>query len=194
MSMPSPARRPRRTQEILGAALDLLAERGYDALAIEAVAERAGVNKTTIYRSWSSKDELLADALREADVLKLTIPDTGSLRGDLLAVARQIAELLTTEPTRRLATVLIGLPERPATARAAEAFFADRLGREQVIFRRAWERGELAHGIDPSTVMDLLGGALWFRLLVRSGSADQRYLETLVDTVLHDLTAVPDAH
>lgn len=187
--MTTDARKPRRTQEIFDATLELVAERGYDALAIEAVARRAGVNKSTIYRSWSSKDELLADALTRSLALNLTIPDTGSFRGDLIEVAREIARLLTEEPGRRLATVMLGaLPDRPATSQAVRAFFADRLDREQVIFERARKRGELATDVDPGSIMDLLGGALWFRVLIRSGSAEDSYLEALVDTVIYDVS------
>lgn len=184
-------RRPRKAQEILAATLELLAARGYDALNIEAVAAKAAVNKTTIYRSWSSKDELLAAALRQAPSLELHIPDTGTLRGDLVDIARQIAHLLSDEPSRRVAVVMLAAaPERPAITAASMSFFADRLQQERVIFERAAERGELAVSVEPGVAMDLLAGALWFRLLLRSEPVDEGYLATLVDTVLAGATKI----
>ncbi|MFD0467130.1 TetR/AcrR family transcriptional regulator [Nonomuraea thailandensis] len=77
---------PRKQQEIFDATLRLVAERGYDGLTVEGVAERSGVNKTTIYRWWPSKAALLGAALVESDVLGFDSPDTGSLRGDLVAL------------------------------------------------------------------------------------------------------------
>lgn len=177
--------KPRKAPAIFAATLELLATYGYDALAIEAVAARAGVNKTTIYRSWASKDQLLAAALRDAPVLALQVPDTGSLRGDLIDVAEQIAMLLSEEPSRRIAAVMLAAaPDRPATAEATTAFFADRLRQERTIFERAERRRELKPGTDPAAIMDLLGGALWFRILIRSEPVDEDYIGALVDTAL----------
>ncbi|NLE80076.1 MAG: TetR/AcrR family transcriptional regulator [Rhodococcus sp.] len=182
---------PRKASEIFSATLALLAERGYDALAIETVAARAGVNKTTIYRSWSSKDELLAAALRHAPALELHIPDVGSLRGDLIELAEQIAKLLTDEPTRRIATAMLAAaPDRPATAQATASFFADRLNQERAIFERAERRGELIPGAEPSAIMDLLAGALWFHILVRCEGAGADYIVSLVDAVLDGVNNV----
>src|SRR5579863_5183615 len=82
--------RPRddaREQAILDAAIDLLAEVGYEAMSIEAVAVRAKSSKATIYRRWPGKAELVADAIRRRTEPTLAdLPDTGSLRGDLLAL------------------------------------------------------------------------------------------------------------
>ncbi|KOY55034.1 TetR/AcrR family transcriptional regulator [Streptomyces sp. XY332] len=187
--MPSRLHQPRRAREIYTATLDLLREQGYDRLAIETVAARASVNKTTIYRWWPSKDALLAAALVNAEELDLPVPDTGSLRGDLLSLAAHIAGLLTRPDTARLVPALLGAaPERPETARAAAAFFADRLARETVVFDRARRRGELADGVEPATVMNLLGGALWFHLLLRGAPATAPDLATLVDTLLHGIS------
>ncbi|GAB3353381.1 TetR-like C-terminal domain-containing protein [Amycolatopsis echigonensis] len=121
----------------------------------------------------------------QAPELTFAVPDTGSLRGDLVELAKQIHRLLSDPANRRvITTVVSALPDRPATAEAAGRFFADRLGREQVVFDRAHARGELADAADSEMILDLLGGNLWFRTLVRAKSADDTYLERLVDTVL----------
>ncbi|WP_181772171.1 TetR/AcrR family transcriptional regulator [Amycolatopsis pittospori] len=177
---------PRKAEAIFAATLGLLAEHGYEKLAIEAVAARSGVNKTTLYRWWPSKDALLAAALRDSDLFTLDVPDTGSLRGDLLAVATHIFRLLTSEHTAPVVTAtLTAGPRRPELGDVSRSFFADRMAREEPIFERAVARGELRAGADPVVVMDLLAGAIWFRLLLRGGEADPKFLEKAVDTVLN---------
>lgn len=177
---------PRKAEAIFAATLELLAEHGYDRLAIEAVAARSGVNKTTLYRWWPSKDALLAAALSDSGLLALDVPDTGSLRSDLLAVATHIFRLLTSERTAPVVTAaLAAAPRRPELGDVSRTFFADRMAKEGPIFERAAARGELAAGTDPVVVMDLLAGAIWFRLLLRGGEAGPEFLEEAVDTVLH---------
>ncbi len=180
----SGARGPRRARAIFDAALSLLAERGYHGLTMEAVASRARVNKTTLYRWWPSKDALLAAALTESDALALSVPDTGSLRGDLRALAGRIAELLTDPTTAPIAEALVSAGTgRPELAAVARAFFSDRLVRERPIFERASQRGESLADIDLRTVMDLVAGAIWFRVFVRGEAPSDAELDEVVDAV-----------
>ncbi|MGS2616306.1 TetR/AcrR family transcriptional regulator [Micromonospora sp. LZ34] len=180
---------PRRQQEIFESTLTLLAEKGYDRLTIEAVAERAGVNKTTIYRWWPSKAALLADALVEAPMLDLPTPDTGSLRGDLEVVAGGIVALLTTPPAADVAVAaLAASAHRAELAASTQRFFADRLTRERPIFERAVRRGELAADADPMTIMDALAGAIWFRAVFRGRPVDDAFVGQTVSMVLHGVT------
>lgn len=179
---------PRQAAAIFAAALELLADKGYDGLTMEAVAARSGVNKTTLYRWWPAKDALLAAALTDSDLLSFPMPDTGSLRGDLLGLARAIAGLLTDPATAPVATaVLAAAPARPQLAAVGAAFFAERLGREQPVFERAVARGELDPGCDPAAIMDLLAGAIWFRLLLRGRPLTPEYLSGVVDLVVDGL-------
>ncbi|MFI5489046.1 TetR/AcrR family transcriptional regulator [Micromonospora echinaurantiaca] len=177
---------PRRQQEIFDSTLTLLAEKGYDGLTIEAVAERAGVNKTTIYRWWPSKAALLADALVEAPLLDLHTPDTGTLRGDLTAVVGAIVALLTTPPSSDVAVAaLAASAHRAELATATQRFFADRLARERPIFERAVRRGELTPDADPMTIMDALAGAVWCRAVFRGRPIDDAFVDRTVAMVLH---------
>ncbi|MEU0500115.1 TetR/AcrR family transcriptional regulator [Nocardia sp. NPDC005998] len=183
---------PRKAEEIFAATLKLLTEKGYDSLTIESVAAESGVNKTTIYRWWPSKDALLAATLVASQPLTFAVPDTGSLRGDLLGLARSIAELLTADRTAPIiAPVFAAAPRRPELGQVARAFFADRLAREQPIFQRAIERGELPPTADPKTIMDMLAGSIWFRVLLRGEAVTPEHLDHIVDMVLHG--AVADA-
>jgi len=183
-----PARRgdhPRRAQEIFNATLELLADKGYDGLTIEGVADRSGVNKTTIYRWWPSKAALLGAALIEAPLLDLEMPDTGTLRGDLEALVRAVLTLLTTPPAAHIAVAALGAASRsPELSAHARGFFADRLGRERPIFQRAVARGELPPHADPMLLMDLLGGAVWLRVVLRQTPVEHDFAARAVSIVL----------
>lgn len=182
-----PGRPRRRTTDdaITRAALDLLAERGFQAATIEAIALRAGVGRNTIYRRWRSKEELIADALRE-----LT---TGfDARGEddlytlLLNWLRDFARTFS-DPLlgRLLAGVLGELQRNPVFADV----YADRVvrpRRDALLGRltEAQERGELRSDVDLEHVADLLGGALVFRLLpLGLPSLSESYAEELLDTI-----------
>ncbi|MFI9532799.1 TetR/AcrR family transcriptional regulator [Nocardia fusca] len=182
--------RPRRAEAIFAATLELLATAGYEGLTMEAVALRAGVNKTTLYRWWKSKDEVLAAALTESDLLTFPVPDTGSLRGDLIETARSIHGLLTDAATAPIAAaVLAASPGRPSLAAVGRMFFADRAAREHPLFRRAVERGELDDRTDPRLVMDMLAGAIWFRVFLRAEQVEAADIDKAVDIVLNGITA-----
>ncbi|MFC4115291.1 TetR/AcrR family transcriptional regulator [Nonomuraea zeae] len=157
---------PRKQQEIFDATLRLVAEKGYDGLTVEGVAERSGVNKTTIYRWWPSKAALLGAALVEADVLGFEPPDTGSLRGDLVELVEGIQRLLTEPPSSDIAVAALGAAVRHPEL-DAHRFFADRFAREREIFDRAVRRGELKASADPMLIVDLLAGAVWMRTVFR---------------------------
>ncbi|MEV6218159.1 TetR/AcrR family transcriptional regulator [Nocardia sp. NPDC051833] len=180
----SPTAGPRKAEVIYLAALELLAEAGYDDMTMEAVAHRSGVNKTTLYRWWPSKDALVAAALTVAAPLRISIPDTGTFRGDLAALGREIARLLTAEDTAAIAAaVLSASASRPALATVGHRFFSDRLEREQAIFDRAVARGEIAADTDAGTVIDLLAGSLWARLVLRGLTLGPDYVDTIADIV-----------
>ncbi|MEU6431346.1 TetR/AcrR family transcriptional regulator [Microbispora sp. NPDC046973] len=176
---------PRKKDDILNAALRLLAEKGYEGLTIEGVAERSGVNKTTIYRWWPSKAALLGTALVEARALDFDVPDTGSLRGDLHALLDGLARLLTTPPAADIAVAALGAAANsPELAEAARGLFADRFARERPIFERARERGEIGDSADPMMIMDLLAGAVWLRVVFRQLPLDDGFTERAVNAVL----------
>ncbi|MFE7619435.1 TetR/AcrR family transcriptional regulator [Streptomyces sp. NPDC057496] len=181
-----PGKGPRAAEAIFDTTLRHLAERGYARLTIESVAQDAGVNKTTIYRWWPSKPALLRAALVHARVLDVDIPDTGGLRGDLIALVEQIIGLLTngrTEPVARALTSGTGLPDDELAALTRD-FFADRFSREQPVFARALARGELPAGADPMLLLDLIAGAVWMRVLLRREPVPPDFARDVVDAVL----------
>ena len=108
-SRSGPVRSEAARQAILQAAVEMLAERGYDHLAIEGIASRAGVGKQTIYRWWKSKSAIIAEALLEGMILadRLEVPDTGDVRRDLTAWLRAVGDVLLSPQGESLARSLI---------------------------------------------------------------------------------------
>ncbi|MEV0375303.1 TetR/AcrR family transcriptional regulator [Streptomyces sp. NPDC050636] len=177
---------PRKSQEIFDATLELLAEKGYEGLTVEGVAQRSGVNKTTIYRWWPSKGALLGAALTGARQLDLQPPDTGSLQGDLEALLHAVVALLTAPPSSGIAVSALGAATHsPELAVHVREFFADRLARELPVFDRAIARGELEADADPMLLVDLLAGAAWLRVVLRQLPIEKDFVSRAVSTVLH---------
>src|ERR1700733_1916686 len=118
----APRGRPRSAEAdraILAATLDLLAERGLDAMSIEEVAARAGVGKATIYRRWSSKGLLALDAFVRSFREQQPLPDTGTLRGDLTAALTAWIRAVTETPMGPMLTGLIAEAQHDQELRAA---------------------------------------------------------------------------
>src|SRR5215831_19881143 len=148
-------------------ALALLAEVGYDRLTMDAVAARAQAGKTTIYRRWQSKAELIVDALNNLKG-EHNIPDTGSLRRDLHALAADITN--AQNPVGTLTVGMVNALVHDAELRRVfqEKFIAPRMAAFRIVFERAVARGEMPAGHD----LDLLARlfpALGLQHLVMSG-------------------------
>ncbi|HJP75289.1 MAG TPA: TetR/AcrR family transcriptional regulator [Pseudonocardiaceae bacterium] len=168
MTVDRPRGRPRSAasqQAILDAALGELRERGYAALTIEGIANRAGVGKQTIYRWWSSKADVVLDALLDLTSTRIVVPDEGSLSDDLIAFLR------ATFRQRGQRPVLIGLMAEAVLDPAFATQFRDRFlfsrrAALRSIMQRAVERGEVAAELDLELLIDVVYGVLWYRLLL----------------------------
>lgn len=177
MSAPvTPARkrgRPRSAeagQAILQATIELLPEQGLTGLSIEAVAARAGVAKTTIYRRWATKDDLVADVMSQLPPPG-PVPDTGSLEGDMTAlVAVQRKRMSGSALPRILPRLLADAGENPEL-HALLLERAVRPVREMLaaIARRAVERGEVRDDLDMEALVDVLHGVAVYRILMGGG-------------------------
>lgn len=163
-----PGGRTERTRlAALDATLELLGERGYAELTVEAVAERSGVHKTTLYRRWESAEGLVAAALLMGTEQEWDAPDTGSLAGDLREVNLELVRYFTTPGERELPTASISAAF--LSARAADAlreFYVDRHARSAAIVARAVERGEVPPGTDPVEVVRVACAPVFYRLFV----------------------------
>ena len=169
---------------VIAATLDLLAERGITATTIEAVAERSGVAKTTIYRQWDGQPALVLDAIGTT-LHTPTDPDTGTLRGDLLELLGGLADALNTSPAAGLMPALIDAAERDPTFAALH--HREAAQRHQVVLTaivRGIDRGELTPGADPAEVLDLIAGPVFYRRLVSAGAVDRAFAQQVIDRVL----------
>ncbi|AVT32444.1 TetR family transcriptional regulator [Plantactinospora sp. BC1] len=178
-SAAGPARRPGgRSAEVrrrvLDAVRDHLVEYGYDALGIDAVAERSGVHRTTVYRRWRDVGGLLADVLVEGIGDDWRPPDTGSLEGDLLAVNAEVCAALTADPPVTTALIAASFRSAPA-ADALRSFWADRYDRCAVIVHRAVRRGEIPAGCDPRRLLVAATAPVYHELVLLRTSPDREF-------------------
>lgn len=154
-------------------------EHGYDALGVDAVADRSGVHRTTVYRRWRDVGGLLADVLAEASGDDWQPLDTGTLDGDLVAVNREIHAALTTDPPITAALIAASFRSEQA-ADALRAFWIDRYDRCAILVRRAAARGEIPAHTDPHRLLVATTAPLFHELVL---------LRTRVNPVLPEQAA-----
>lgn len=185
-------RSPEADRAILDAAVAQLADVGYLGLTIEGVAARAGVSKATLYRRHPSKIALVAAAAtRERDV-RLPDLDTGSFRGDLVALTRHGTDMMFGSGGlwgRVLPGMLAEAADDPQVAAVVRTFFSWRSEAVRQIVARAIERGEVRPETDPDLVFDLVSGPLLVRLMVTGQPLDDRFAEALVEEVIEGVGA-----
>ena len=191
---PQPQRgRPRSEKArkaILDAAAELLLARGLSAVSMDAVAERAGVSKATIYRWWPSKETLALDALYTDWAAAQPAPrDTGSLRGDLLALLRPWARLAAKQPYARVIAALLSEAQTdPAFAEEYRHRVVEpRRELAKSVFLRAADRGEIAGDLKIDVALDLIYGPLYHRLLHGHAKLTDRFVQDVVDMALAGL-------
>ncbi|WP_218133771.1 TetR/AcrR family transcriptional regulator [Lentzea fradiae] len=180
---------PQVTKAITEAVLDELARTGYARLSMEAVAKRAEVGKSALYRRWPSKQDMVLAALSEFSVPLAEVEDTGSLRGDLLATVKAVHDWLT-HP--RFATILPDLTAEAVRSPALSEAIAKTIGGPRralgaVTLRRAIDRGELPPDVDFEIALDLVAAPVYWRLSVRQVEVEPDYPERLVDHLLRAL-------
>lgn len=173
---------------ILTATMEVLGEVGFGKLTIDSVASRAGVGKATIYRRWDSKERLTLDAISAAGADDGPVPDTGSLREDLIEVYRGMVDQMD-DPSN--SAIVAGLMAEATVNRKLAAalgdYVSDRRERTRAVVRRGIERGELPAGTDVDLLIDLLSGPLLSRALLTMAPVDQGLLATMVDVVIRGL-------
>jgi AcrR family transcriptional regulator len=180
--------RPRSVEAddaILDAAICVFCEHGYDGLTVEGVAARAGVGKTTIYRRYPSKADLIMTAVARAQSGFVPYPDTGSLREDLLEFARGFVGMITHPQVGRTIPMTLAAKERsPEIAASLERLVTDRRELTYEAIRRGITRGELPVGTDPSLIADVITGGLFMRVYVTGEPVDEDFVVALVDRAL----------
>ncbi|MDB1089767.1 TetR/AcrR family transcriptional regulator [Streptomyces sp. ACA25] len=176
---------PEREQELYEAVLDLLRERGYDALTMDAVAVRTKSSKATLYRQWGTKLQLVVSAMRHTKRVSLGDIDTGSLVGDLREMARRVGDEAGDDTA--LLHALSHAGQRDADIRLAmrEVLLEPEIEVLNTALRRGMERGELAPG-NPAVefLVHAFMGALVTRPMLEDRYADAEYLNRFLDAVI----------
>ena len=186
---PTPNRRSERSkQKILDATRELLAEEGgVRALTIEAVAARAGVGKTTIYRRWRDKWELALDAVMIDMLPRFANPaDAGDTRKELITFVDSVTKLWASPPD---GPAMQGLTSQIATKPELARVYRERVvepRREQLrpVIERGIARGDLRPDADVRLVHELLVGPILYRLLLSGPPLDRKLTTSLADAVL----------
>ena len=186
--VPDATARPRvegdREQEILDAALTVLAETGYDRLTMDAVAAEAKASKATPYRRWSSKPELVVDAVCSHKEHPAP-PDTGSLRGDLLAAHSGMGGLGDPRALAVQAAVVTAMArdaEFAATYR--REFLGPKLAASRALFERARDRGEIRADVDLDLISTALSGIVLHRVFLLGDEATPDLITRVVDDIV----------
>ena len=195
---PRPPGRPRdpaADRAILDTALRLLVEQGYDAMSVEGVAAGAGVGKTTIYRRYPGKRELVVAAISSIAASLEPPADTGSTRGDLRAFVAQTFGVIRRDGVgfSMIGTLLVKERDEPALIELFRAaVIGPRLAVAAGILRRGVERGEIRADVQLDLVVQLVAGALFARHLAGRPD-DDAWLESVLDALWQGITARPPA-
>ena len=171
-------------RDVLRAAIDELSKTGYGALRVDDVAARAGVNKTTVYRRWPTKADLVAAAIRSCAGHHEALPDTGSVRADLLEMVARSVTFVRTNEGRAVTRLLAVESGDPDVDRLGRTLRDGIMAQRAKIIVRAQQRGELPAGADPRVVVDAIFAPIATRMLRRGEDFDTSTAEAFVDLVL----------
>ncbi|MEO0935655.1 MAG: TetR/AcrR family transcriptional regulator [Cyanobacteria bacterium J06641_2] len=181
--------RPRSVEShraILKATLELLGELGYERMSIEGIASRAKVGKSTIYRRYKGKEELVADAI-ESIREEVIIPDTGNIWTDIDALIENAARI-TFNPLGRqaVATIISSASSNPEFARIySEKYLQPRKEAFAVVIERAKARKEIRFDLDANFVFDVMSGMMLYGLIFPPTSETwEKYVRRAVETVI----------
>jgi AcrR family transcriptional regulator len=168
---------------VLEAASSLLAEEGFERLTVEGVAERSGVARSTIYRNWPDRIDLLKDSFDELCQMA-EIPDLGSMEAELRFLGKDLATGLGTAQWAKALPSLVGAAHHDdGLAEAQRKFSADRRRIVGAIFERANGRGEIAEGRDPGQLSEMFASGFFFRFLMVGLPIDEDFVENQVAAI-----------
>jgi AcrR family transcriptional regulator len=177
-------------QTVLAAAFEELTANGFDAATIAGVAKRSGVHETTVYRRWTTRENLFVAALMARSADAIPAPDTGSTREDLLTIVREVVAYVGSPAgtaVLRAATV----PVDDAYSEARKAFWAHRLDSLAPVVARGIERGDLRADTDARLLLEMLIAPIHGRLLLTGEPVDDSLAERLVELALNGAAARP---
>ncbi len=187
--MPRPLSAKAREKAII-AAQEVIALDGIEGFTVDAVAKRSGVAKTTIYRHFSSGNELLIHAV-DCMVQPFSTPNTGSLVGDIDAFMRMVLPILDDHAMRRtMVGVMAASISDPALNRVHQEMMEERMIPIKTILELAQGRGELDPELDLNLALDFVEGPFFFRKLVRQDALDDGQIRVLAEMIAGGLRAL----
>jgi AcrR family transcriptional regulator len=172
---------------VFDATIAEVVEHGVDAVNIAAIAARAGVHETSIYRRWRTRGDLIVAALLDRSAFVIPAPDAGSIRGDLIELARLVIVYLSSPIGHALVRTVAITVEDPTLAQARATFLAGRLTAMRVLIDRAIERNELPAGTDARLALEMLVAPLHIRVLLTGEPLTDDLPGQLVDVLLEGL-------
>lgn len=179
-------RSARVREAVLAATFDELIHSGYAGLSVEAVAARAGVNKTTVYRRWPTLDDLLVEALTQWSLEALPVPDTGSIETDMLALGRELADVLNEGVGRQVAAfVLTAGLQSARLSEATRRYFDNQALRAVPTLTQAIERGELPATCDANALLTTFRAPLFYRMVTTGDPIDEALITQAVRVALN---------
>lgn len=177
-----------RDAAILTAAIDVMVEVGYDRLTVDMVAARARAGKGAVYRRWPSKVEMVLDAvaqMKSGTVDLSDLPDTGSLRGDMLALFKPRSAEDTERLMRAIAGLAAMLAQQPDIADAGhDALIEPWVDANRILIERAVSRGEATSTVDIEVVAQVIPSFAGYRTLIQHLPFTREYLVGLLDNVV----------
>lgn len=182
-------RDPAADKAILRAALELFVEHGIEGASFEQIARRAGVARTTVYRRWSSREDLLAQAMevaREAPERSLTAAARVPLRRMADELINALSEMATRRDYLRTVAKLVGsVPDSPKLMSVYwNTYLIPRRRMVAKVIARARARGAIAKDADSETLLDMIGGAIMYHLLVRPGHKNRKEMRAYIRRLL----------
>jgi AcrR family transcriptional regulator len=179
-----------RDEEVRGRILDsaaqLLEDRCFDDITVEAIAEQSGAGKATIYRWWPNKAAVLIEAFRERITRELPFPDTGDFRQDVRQQLKNFTQIIYWGRRGKVFRAFIsGAQADPEIAKAfRELWIRPRRAEARKLFERYIAEGVARADLDPDLAVEMVFAPLYYRLLTGWGEITGEYLDRLVDTVL----------
>jgi AcrR family transcriptional regulator len=171
-----PGGRTARTRDaVFAAALDELGDAGYSATSVEAIAARAGVHKTTVYRRWGTKDALLAEVLAQAAEDRIDVTDSGDVDRDMEALALAVLTTLTSPAGgATVRAIVTAAPSSPELGAVLTKFWTARRAHVGPIIEAAIARGQLPSDTDAAELMRYVAAPLYFQLLMTDDPLTER--------------------
>jgi AcrR family transcriptional regulator len=174
-------------KRILQASLELLEEFGFANTTVEAIAERAGTGKATVYRWWPDKSAVMIEGLREALPQELPLPNTGNFHQDIRFQLRNVLRLLHGHRGRVFKAFILAAQHDPEIAAIFQTIWCEPRRRDAKIALERYQNTALRENLDLDVVLDVIYGPMYCRLLLGPRPMSVEYTDALADIVLRGI-------